>query len=373
MCSSLRRKYGAKIPSYMHNRPKVMGQHCKKRLEEGRLMVEDTARLDDEDGRYTVQSQATADVYKVSLTEPSCECKDYQRSLYPCKHIYAVLFSEGKTFMDLPAAYVNSPWFQLDYKIMSLGSVISQPQPGEFGSKDHCEAEYPETEDAHVEMEMQGVETLDELPKPMRVQLTTASECRELLRQLTSLSYKVTDDQLLRDLCQSLHASIATLNSHCECGEDGLQKEPGTKTSGRYPARRKTVRKPVDSRRRRPARKISQRQQHVSKTTSQQASTSQLAQARTGLATSLLPRRRGPSALTGRVGIGADMRRPVAWPDIVSRGQKMVSMSEEHRIQSAISSAEEVSSAILDLDTIDPADDKRVRKLSTTSDELVGI
>lgn len=119
---------------------------------------------------------------------------------------------------------------QLVSDLMSPGRVISQLQSEEFESND-LETEDPvPSEDTHAEREMAEAR-LDPLPKPLRVQLTTASDCRELLRQLTSLSYKVTDVQILRDLSQTLHSSIATLSSHCDCGEDGLHKEPGTKTA----------------------------------------------------------------------------------------------------------------------------------------------
>ncbi|XP_063440916.1 uncharacterized protein LOC134721686 isoform X1 [Mytilus trossulus] len=116
--SAFYKQYNQHIPAFLHNRPKELIDHCRKRISpaeevEGKIVK-------GEDGLFTVGSftdQNTTYVVSVgSDTEvPSCQCEDWLRSHWPCKHLLAVImhFPES-SWNDLPVHYRDNPMFILD-------------------------------------------------------------------------------------------------------------------------------------------------------------------------------------------------------------------------------------------------------------------
>lgn len=97
--------YHENIPVYLHNRPKKFVQHCIQRT--GELKENEILRLED-NGHFRVRT------YLVDTTCPSCQCEDFRKTGWPCKHILALLSYDFITWNDLPAEYVNLPCFNLD-------------------------------------------------------------------------------------------------------------------------------------------------------------------------------------------------------------------------------------------------------------------
>lgn len=220
------------------------------------------------DRLYEVEGQSQLQSYRVSLSDPSCTCCDYISHCYPCKHIYAALALEGKTFMDLPDAYIESPWFTLDYQVMSIRS--------EDMDMSSVNDDVPESEPIELtHVEPTTPQRLHDLPQKTKVQMSTATHCRELLHQLRSLTYKVCNEEVLQNLAKSLNIQISTLDRSINSVE-GFHKEPGSKTSGRY-RRKPTVKSTPCS--------VNQPQP--------------------------LPKRAVPSKWSGRVGVSAQQHRPV--------------------------------------------------------------
>ena len=70
------------------------------------------------DRQFQVTSIDTDNVYNVLFGEqdstPACECYDWARYHWPCKHMLAILQYGVKTWNDLCSAYRDSPFFTLD-------------------------------------------------------------------------------------------------------------------------------------------------------------------------------------------------------------------------------------------------------------------
>ena len=93
-CLGSIRKYGADVPSFMHNRPHYFVAHCMKRMPPSCLPIPPESITDYADGVYTVRSsrlEATAYTVRmcsnVDSSVPACDCPDWQRRYMPCKHL----------------------------------------------------------------------------------------------------------------------------------------------------------------------------------------------------------------------------------------------------------------------------------------------
>ena len=131
--------------------------------------------------KFSVRKSATSKSYVTDLDAPSCNCEDWQRNLMPCKHLFAVIEKiEGYSWFNLPENYRNSPFISLD------GNVIKP-----IDSVEHSHNTHENTDYTH---DQQDVEVLyPSLPRKRYPKRLKASECRDLLNQLKSLSYIVYD------------------------------------------------------------------------------------------------------------------------------------------------------------------------------------
>ena len=119
------KRYHESVPLYMRDRPHPVIRHMLKRM----ARVQDfTAQhiirpVGEQTGMFAVRSQA-GDVYYLvsfgSLTEaPQCSCHDFLRYFLPCKHFLAVFEFTDFGWDDLPAHYLESPYLNLDFDILS--------------------------------------------------------------------------------------------------------------------------------------------------------------------------------------------------------------------------------------------------------------
>ena len=239
MCSGVRRRYSAAVPEYMRDRPKDMVQKCEVRRIAGELI--DVSKVKElGDGFYEVQAESSYFPHRVSL-DPMCTCMDFQRHLYPCKHIYAVLSKYGKSFTDLPREYTDSPWFKLDHHVMSVSVLNDSRQSITSVCPDAGHGEYSETlvPDSNIQNENSVHQSLNPFPKKVKLTTTTANSCREMLKELSSLTYLITDITLLHGLEDKLRQTISQVKDHIETSSSGISREPETKTAGRYKPRKK--------------------------------------------------------------------------------------------------------------------------------------
>jgi len=93
--SSGSRKYAENIPSCLHERPHAFIKHIMTRLD-------DAMALRDQPDTYPV----------VLGQQPTCECKDYLRHTYPCKHIIKHWIDDNG---DLHVPQLDlDPWVKMD-------------------------------------------------------------------------------------------------------------------------------------------------------------------------------------------------------------------------------------------------------------------
>ncbi|XP_062585887.1 uncharacterized protein LOC134247563, partial [Saccostrea cucullata] len=126
------KKYSSSVPKFLHNKPRMLVEHCIKRIppEIQNIPIENIQEV--EDRAYAVHSVDSNNIYRVmfSDTEPTCTCLDYSRHHLPCKHMLAVMMSLPECSWDnLPDGYKTCPHFTLDQSIMQqcIDSIPDSP------------------------------------------------------------------------------------------------------------------------------------------------------------------------------------------------------------------------------------------------------
>ena len=152
---------------------------------------------------------------------PSCECKDWQKSHWPCKHFFAVFDSqEGIGWHSLPKSYQENPLFNLDPDVLTLNEATELP----------IEPTIPDQAPAPT--------TNEEIPSitPPPMSLSDHSRkrdlkiiglsCREKLNQLKDLTYLCTETSSLLELEKSLTGLLSNTNKLVKNKHDGLLHLP---------------------------------------------------------------------------------------------------------------------------------------------------
>ena len=173
-----------------------------KKLDWLRIFSSEMIRIvpgNEENKTYEVKSsKANNEWYEVWFGDdcslPWCTCHDWQKNLMPCKHMISIINNvEDITWESFSSLYKASPFFQLDMEVIGL--------PAAHALKDNSDSnETNENNDAN--------DNFDELPKQVNGKRTKASACRELLQQIKSLTYLVSDNaslvELESQLCEAL-------------------------------------------------------------------------------------------------------------------------------------------------------------------------
>ena len=171
MCSGVRRKYSEAVPYYMRDRPKEMVQKCMARMSAGDA-IQLTKVKEKENGIYEVEAESTSTPYCVTL-DPSCTCHDY------------------------------------DHHPVSLQAYL-------------CSATTAKPE--------QGINPkLDPLLRKQKTTLSAATYCREMLKELISLTYKVQAVEYLENFGCLLGLKVKEIKDRVETG--GITLEPGSQSA----------------------------------------------------------------------------------------------------------------------------------------------
>ena len=138
---------------------------------------------------FSVKSSKGNMTYKLNFSAtddmPHCECFDLQQTLLPCKHFVAVMTEfDDWNWSRLPDAYRNSPYLTLDrdavFKMYVIDGDIDVEGTDEMLQEIH--------------------ERLLDLPRVKRSVTTKSACCRELLKELKSLTYIVYDEEATTSL-----------------------------------------------------------------------------------------------------------------------------------------------------------------------------
>jgi len=99
------RLYNQELPAFQHNRPRDFVEHvCKHWTSAGDMPASSVRQMTSVD--FAVTSSDTGNVYRVYLqqhdTMPYCECYDWPRSHWPCKHMLSIFRHMQYSWDNLP-------------------------------------------------------------------------------------------------------------------------------------------------------------------------------------------------------------------------------------------------------------------------------
>jgi len=191
------RQYNPELPAFLRNRPRDFVQHVQSRwTSAGNIPEDNITQLNDR--QFRVTSSDTDNVYNVSLGEldsmPACDCYDWARYHWPCKHMLAIFQHGVKTWDDLCPAYRDSPFFTLDTELFDEASL---PTPATNDVIGH-------TSDVETEVVSGPCDDGDEPRSGVQSVSSIAARCREHLRWLVDATYTCTDRDALLELEQML-------------------------------------------------------------------------------------------------------------------------------------------------------------------------
>lgn len=200
--SSRYRRYAASIPSFLINRPHDIIRHVMPRYADGQAFSpDDVLVIDNIKGVFDVASSTTVPKkYAVHFDKdgmPHCECFDWQKHHLPCKHFCAV-FSKYPEFgwHALSPEYRDSVYFKLDEDVIGV-HTDSKEGSGET-TPDVAVTDWMQADDV--------LPTSDDtyLNGVTKAYLHRAASCREILCDITNLTYQVQDSEALDNLYTEL-------------------------------------------------------------------------------------------------------------------------------------------------------------------------
>jgi len=197
------RQYNPELPAFLRNRPRDFVEHVQSRWTSAETIPnENITQLNDR--QFRVTSVDTDNIYKVSLGDvdcmPACECYDWTRYHWPCKHMLAIFQHGVKTWDDLCPAYRDSPFFALDADLFDEASLPTPTTNDVIGHTSDVEPQLV-TGPCDDDEEQSGSRSLSSI----------AARCREHLRWLVDASYTCTDRDALLSLEQLLDRGRANM------------------------------------------------------------------------------------------------------------------------------------------------------------------
>ena len=197
------RRYNLLLPEVLHDWPYLFTKHCVENIELTKAIGENRSKRIN-DNNFTVTSlQENGKRHKVVLTNnsgfPSCECADWKNNMLLCKHMFAIFDkTHGIDWNSFSVNYRNSPYFCLD-----INNQILDKSNEELPV---CENEAPEPvckNDDH--------NAFKTLPKKQYLKRSKTSRCRELLKQINSLTFLVLEEETLDKLEEDLRDIVEDL------------------------------------------------------------------------------------------------------------------------------------------------------------------
>jgi len=225
------RTYALDLPAFLRNRPRDFVVHMMHKLDNAADITSDNITTID-NRTLQVRSADSLRSYEVFFgndqSMPHCQCFDWKKTHWPCKHFCAVfIHCEKYGWDELCSNYRCSPYFVIDSDVVTSMNT-THTSSGENERDSICPGEN--------ECKSAGTNSL-ELSDSLGTE-SLSRECRETLKSLSDLTYTCADMQTLDELnkrVKELH--LCFLRSLPN--EDGLIVPP----------------KPVSSRKRKVAKK----------------------------------------------------------------------------------------------------------------------
>ena len=179
--------------------------------------IESTTLVNDK-GEFSIKSQShQTSSYRVFFGDedniPFCTCPDWRKTILPCKHYLAIFqYFQKWTWNSLSKNYRESPLFNIDE---SVCFIHQQPEDTPSGSK----SQEPHNRTPTPEDETDDVNEQSKVPPTQMFQSTaaalhSASICRELLRQLETMTYLCCDEKALGKMQHDLQNTIKNWRPH---------------------------------------------------------------------------------------------------------------------------------------------------------------
>jgi hypothetical protein len=175
------RRYNPAIPSFLVNRPRDMVEHILVRYQKATEM-ESANVVKVRDGVFQVQSasqrhQKYTVTFGSSEAMPECDCEDWQRTHWLCKHFCAILLHHPDgNWEALGEMYTDSPYFEIDVPFTELHSTTHVGPSEEESDPDH-DANLSNTVDISSNSSGYGAGAV-------------SGRCRDVLSMIKDLTYK---------------------------------------------------------------------------------------------------------------------------------------------------------------------------------------
>ena len=153
---------------------------------------------------FKVKSSSKETFHKLDLSNkysfPTCTCHNWKKHLMPRKHFLALF--EHKTGIcgnSLGDIYRKSPYFNIDYEVFGLDADTSTLYP----AADYYVSTVTSLSEEKPRENNISIENYRKLPLSKQ-ECKTDFDCREILKQLKSLTYIITDTVALKELKEKL-------------------------------------------------------------------------------------------------------------------------------------------------------------------------
>ncbi|XP_022091097.1 uncharacterized protein LOC110979536 isoform X2 [Acanthaster planci] len=246
------------LSPFLHKRPQHFIDHCRQHLTLARR-IEKTSITQDTQNIFRVPrgDQNRGDNF-VDLSVPSCTCKDFLETEFPCMHLLACITDGNKLHWEqLPSSYLFSPFLTVDdgqelggAGSMAVGGVMGGA-PGGAAAISHSTEERPpvvdvrDTDDstvavsgisseekatsnleailaaveAHQTLKESADSSMNSTPRDSDPFQDEAVACQAIARELVDLTHTVTHTETLARARVQMDAALATLRQALPRGE----------------------------------------------------------------------------------------------------------------------------------------------------------
>ena len=180
--------------------------------------------------KFTSQTPGSKEEYNVNLSLPSCNCFDFHRTVWPCKHILAIFYHFNSwSWENLPKSYTNSPFISIDNDIVATKIKYSQHPNNsntQFKNSSHeiqqDEEDIRAGDDEDEDNENINVQLKSLPPRHRKNDIQKEQEqCRILLKEAIDLTYNCNNESILKE-CINLCHNITDKLSEAVDKVDGL-------------------------------------------------------------------------------------------------------------------------------------------------------
>ncbi|XP_069109603.1 uncharacterized protein [Argopecten irradians] len=205
------REPSGSVPKELHNRPKYLVQHIREATVRCSDITSDMVTMVTEKEFLVQSSNRQSHFYRINLgdesshTMPSCDCRAFKKTHFPCKHFCALICHINNiTWNSLPNFYMNNPHFIIDEDCVKL------PKDQLFNIQ---EVEHSTTACAPCK-DLDN--TITEPQQPQGPSLSdSAWKVREILKDLYNLTYIADSVQAMEEARKHLSSASEQLRDGC--------------------------------------------------------------------------------------------------------------------------------------------------------------